>query len=81
MSNYTVELNHEQIDQIVVDELIRARQTFINDIGANNHVFVWGDRYADDIEIQRHIDALDVVLSWYATSEQLKEIGITDDQG
>ena len=76
MSNYTVELNHEQIDQIVVDELIRARQTFINDIGANNHVFVWGDQEADDIEIQRHIDALDVVLSWYSTPEKLKEIGI-----
>ena len=76
MSNYTVELNHEQIDQIVVDELIRARQTFINDIGANNHVFVWGNQEADDVEIQRHIDALDVVLSWYSTPEKLKEIGI-----
>ena len=74
MSNYTVELDIEQIDRIVADDLIRCRQTFADDLGAGNNIFVWGDSAADDIEIQKHIDAFDVVLSWYCTPEQLKEV-------
>ena len=74
MSNYTVELDIEQIDRIVADDLIRCRQTFVNDLSAGNNIFVWGDYAADDIEIQKHIDAFDVVLSWYCTPEQLKDV-------
>jgi len=74
MSNYTVELDIEQIDRIVADDLIRCRQTFVNDLSAGNNIFVWGDSASDDIEIQKHIDAFDVVLSWYCTPEQLKDV-------
>lgn len=81
MSKITVELDIEQFDTMVVNELIRTREAFLNDIGANNHVFVWGDQEADGIEIQKRIDALELLLKWYATPEQLAEIGITDDQG
>ena len=81
MSKITVELDIEQFDTMVVNELIRTREAFLNDIGANNHVFVWGDQEVDDIEIQKRIDALELLLKWYATPEQLAEIGITDDQG
>jgi hypothetical protein len=81
MSKITVELDIEQFDTMVVNELIRTREAFLNDIGANNHVFVWDDQEADDIEIQKRIDALELLLKWYATPEQLANIGITDDQG
>ena len=81
MSKITVELDIEQFDTMVVNELIRTREAFLNDIGANNHVFVWGDQEADGIEIQKRIDALELLLKWYATPEQLADIGITDDQG
>jgi hypothetical protein len=81
MSKITVELDIEQFDTMVVNELIRTREAFLNDIGANNHVFVWGDQEVDDIEIQKRIDALELLLKWYATPEQLADIGITDDQG
>lgn len=81
MTKITVELDIEQFDTMVVNELIRTREAFLNDIGANNHVFVWGDQEVDDIEIQKRIDALELLLKWYATPEQLAEIGITDDQG
>jgi hypothetical protein len=81
MTKITVELDIEQFDTMVVNELIRTREAFLNDIGANNHVFVWGDQEADGIEIQKRIDALELLLKWYATPEQLAEIGITDDQG
>jgi hypothetical protein len=81
MTKITVELDIEQFDTMVVNELIRTREAFLNDIGANNHVFVWDDQEADDIEIQKRIDALELLLKWYATPEQLANIGITDDQG
>ena len=81
MSKITVELDIEQFDTMVVNELIRTREAFLNDIGANNHVFVWDDQEADDIEIQKRIDALELLLKWYATPNQLANIGITDDQG
>jgi len=81
MTKITVELDIEQFDTMVVNELIRTREAFLNDIGANNHVFVWGDQEADGIEIQKRIDALELLLKWYATPEQLADIGITDDQG
>ena len=81
MSKITVELDIEQFDTMVVNELIRTREAFLNDLGNNNHVFVYGDQEEDDIEIQKRIDALELLLKWYATPEQLAEIGITDDQG
>jgi hypothetical protein len=59
---------------MVVEELIRTRQTFLNDLGANNHVFVWGDQEADDIEIQKHIDSLDTVINWFGTEKQIEEV-------
>lgn len=74
MTKILVELDSEQFDTLVVEELIRTRETFLNDLGANNHVFVWGDQEADDIEIQKHIDSLDQLIKWFGTSEQIKEV-------
>jgi hypothetical protein len=79
MTKITVELDIEQFDTMVVNELIRTREAFLNDLGANNHVFVWDDQEADGIEIQKRIDALELLLKWYATPEQLADIGIRDD--
>jgi len=80
MTKISVELDIEQFDTMVVNELIRTREAFLNNLGANDHVFVWDDQEADDIEIQKHIDAFDLVLSWYCTPEQLNGI-YGDDQG
>ena len=79
MTKITVELDIEQFDTMVVNELIRTREAFLNDLGANNHVFVWDDQEADGIEIQKRIDALELLLKWYATPEQLVNTGIIDD--
>jgi hypothetical protein len=79
MTKITVELDIEQFDTMVVNELIRTREAFLNDIGNNNHVFVYGDQEEDDIEIQKRIDALELLLKWYATPEQLVNTGIIDD--
>ena len=79
MSKISVELELEAVDHIVVSQLRDTWERLKLDIGANNHVFVWGDQEADDAEIQKHIDALEVVLKWYSTPDQLKEMGLKGD--
>ena len=79
MSKITVELDVDQFDKLVVEELIRTRQTFLNDLGANNHVFVWGDQEADDAEIQKHIDSVDQLIKWFGTPEQIKKVYGNED--
>lgn len=74
MTKISVELDVDQFDKLVVEELIRTREAFLNDLGANNHVFVYGDQEADDIEIQKHIDSLDDLIKWFGTTEQVKQV-------
>lgn len=79
MSKISVELDWEAVDGIVVSQLRETWQALKNDLGANAHVFVWGDQEADDAEIQKHIDALELILKWYSTPDQLKDMGLKDD--
>jgi hypothetical protein len=79
MSKISVELELETVDNIVVEQLRNTWETLKRDLGANHHIFVWGDQEADDVEIQKHIDALEVVLKWYSTPDQLKEMGLKDN--
>ena len=79
MSKITVELDIEQFDTMVVGELIKTRAQFLNDLGANNHVFVWGDQEAEDAEIQKHIDSVDQLIKWFGTPEQIKEVYGNED--
>lgn len=74
MSKISVELDWETIDNIVVGQLRDTWQTLKKDLGSGTWVFVWGDQEADDAEIQKHIDALELLLKWYATPEQLKDM-------
>ena len=71
---YKIEISEDLIDSIVVDQLTASRQQFLNDLGANSNVFVWKDQEEDDKEIQKHIDAIDIVINWFATPEQLTKI-------
>ena len=79
MSKYTIDLSYEMTDQIVVDQLRDTWNTWRRDLGSNSGIFVWGDQEADDVEIQKHIDALEIVLKWYSTPDQLVEMGLKDD--
>ena len=71
---YKIEISEDMIDSIVVDQLAASRQQFLNDLGANSHVFAWDDQEEDDKEIQKHIDAIDIVINWFATPGQLTKI-------
>lgn len=73
---YTVELDWDTVDNIVVAQLRETWESLKNDIGAGNHVFVWNDPEADDVEIRKHVDALELILKWYATPDQLKDMGL-----
>jgi hypothetical protein len=79
MSKISVELEWETVDSIVVSQLRSTWETLKDDLGANHHIFVWGDQEADDVEIQKRIDALELMLKWYATPDQLVEMGLKDD--
>ncbi|NBO70607.1 MAG: hypothetical protein EBU66_07500 [Bacteroidetes bacterium] len=79
MSKITVELDWETVDSVVVSQLRDTWQSLKADLGANNHVFAWGDQEQDDELIQKHIDALELILKWYATPVQLEDMGLADD--
>lgn len=81
MSKITVELDWETIDNVVVGQLRDTWESLKGNLGNGDWVFVWGDQEADDAAIQKHIDALELILKWYSTPEQLADMGITDDQG
>lgn len=76
MSKISVELDWETIDNIVVGQLRNTWETLKQDLGAGKWVFQWGDQEADDAQIQKHIDAIEILLKWYSTPEQLKDMGL-----
>ena len=76
---HTIELDWEAVDGIVVSQLRDTWETLKGNLGNADWVFVWGDQEADDAEIQKRIDALELMLKWYATPDQMKEMGLKDD--
>lgn len=77
MSNYYIEVTYEQIDKIIVNQMKDTREQFLIDIetiksGVKLNVFTYDDPEQDLAEIQRHVDALTLLLSWY---------GIPEDEG
>jgi hypothetical protein len=79
MSKITVELGWDTVDSIVVGQLRDTWESLKNDLGKGNNVFAWGDIEQDDALIQKHVDALELILKWYATPAQLEEMGLKDD--
>lgn len=66
---FTIDLDYEMVDKIVWKGLEETRDSLTKSLGGNDHVFVWGDQEADDIEIQKHIDALNLIIEWYRIPE------------
>jgi hypothetical protein len=79
MSKISVELEWEAVDSIVVSQLRATWEALKDNLGNGDWVFVWGDQEADDAEIQKRIDAAEIMLKWYSTPNQLKEMGLKDD--
>ena len=79
MPKLTMEVDWEIIDSIMVGQLRETWENLKGSLGNADWIFVWGDQEADDAEIQKRIDALEIVLKWYSTPDQLKDMGLKDD--
>lgn len=79
MDKITIDLDYEVIDEIVQGQLVRSWESLKDDLGAGRSVFVWGDPEADDVEIQKHLDAFELLIKWYSTPDQLRELGLRVD--
>lgn len=79
MSKISVELEWETVDSIVVSQLRDTWETLKGNLGNADWVFVWGDQEADDAEIQKRIDALELMLKWYSTPDQMKALGLESE--
>lgn len=79
MDKITVELDYEAVDNIVQAQLVETWESLKRDLGANANIFVWGDQEADDAVIQKHIDALELVIKWYSTPDQMKALGLESE--
>jgi len=63
---YTISIDFEQANRIVMAELKDTRQSFITDLASeDSNIFFWQEPEKDKAEIQRHIDALDLLIEWY----------------
>ena len=76
MNKLTIDIDTDLVDKIVTQQLIDTWQMFKADLGAGNSIFVWDDPEQDDALIQKHIDALELLLNWFATPAQLEDLGL-----
>lgn len=76
MSKIEINLDNEVGDAIISEILIKQRQDWLDELGTNSHTFAWDDPEENDDELRRHIDAIELLLKWYATPARLKEIGL-----
>ena len=60
-----VELDGDQIAKLVYDDLLFTRQCFIDDMETDGSAVFSMNEVYDKMLIQKHIDALDVILEWY----------------
>jgi hypothetical protein len=74
MTGFTIDLDYEMVDKIVFKQLQESRDSFAQDLasiknGVPRNIFFWGNDEEDAAEIQKHIDALDIVLEWFRIPE------------
>ena len=60
-----IELSEEMVYEIVYKELSNTLESFESDLGAGNNIFFWLEHEKDDVEIQKHIDAIKLILDLY----------------
>jgi hypothetical protein len=63
--NVSIQLDCEQISRLVYDDLLETREAFLADMEADAPCIFSCNEVYDKMLIQKHIDALDVILEWY----------------
>lgn len=72
---FTIDLNHDMVDNIVYNALVETKKNFTKELGIyhdrgqNPNIFFWDEPENDIAEIEKHIDAINVLLSWYHIPE------------
>jgi hypothetical protein len=67
--SYSIELTYEIVETIVLKELKLCRQNFVDDLARGNARVFSIDPEEDAVEIQKRVDALDLIISWYSVPE------------
>lgn len=78
MSNFTVELDYDAVDSIVVQVLKEQYSSLTHDLkrrkdDGEKFGFFSSDKEEDITEIQRHLDAVKTVLSYNMVHEDFEE--------
>lgn len=60
-----IQLDCEQLSRIVFKELQETRNAFLEDMDVDSPCVFSRNEVQDKMQIQKHIDALDVILEWY----------------
>lgn len=60
-----IDLDLDQISRLVYNELLVTRDCFLQDMEADGPAVFSMNEVYDKMQIQKHIDALDVILEWY----------------
>jgi hypothetical protein len=60
-----IEFGLEQVSRMVYTELLETRNMFLEDMESNGPAVFSCNEVYDKMQIQKHIDALDVILEWY----------------
>lgn len=63
--NVSIQLDLEQVSRMVYHELLETREAFLEDMEADAACIFSCNEVYDKMLIQKHIDALDVILEWY----------------
>lgn len=61
----SIQLDGEQVSRLVYRELLDTRECFLADMERDNPCIFSMNEVYDKLLIQKHIDALDVILEWY----------------
>ena len=63
---FRVQIDYEDVVKILVDELTQQREEFMEDLERDStSIFSTNDVY-DKALILKHIEAIDILLSWYS---------------
>lgn len=63
--NVSIQLDCEQISRLVYADLLETRDQFLEDMERDNPAIFSCNEIYDKMLIQKHIDALDLILEWY----------------
>jgi hypothetical protein len=65
-----IQLDCEQISRLVYQDLLETRDQFLEDMECDCPAIFSRNEATDKIIIQKHIEALDLILEWYQDPSQ-----------